>query len=107
MIPTGCFMEDLSGRCRALFPKLLLIDGFVGSPWLSPKAFVCRKSMAWLIDKAIREYNRARMSLLAELAEDKLSYEELVKSDHRLEYMLDFSDYMENCVLTCRRIFRF
>ena len=81
MIPTECFMEDLSGHCRPLLGKLLLIDGFVGTPWLSPKALVCRKSMVWLIDEAIREYNRARMSLLAELAQDKLPYEELVNSD--------------------------
>lgn len=105
-MPTACFMEDLSGRCRALLGKLLLIDGFVGTPWLSPKALLCRKSLVWLIDKAIREYNLARSSLLAELEQEKQSYEELLNADHRLEYMFAFTDHMENCVLTCRRIFR-
>ena len=61
--------------------------------------------MVWLIDKAIREYGLARESIIAQLKQDNLCYEEQLGSGQPI-FMFDFTDHMENCLLTGRRIFR-
>ena len=105
MIPTECKMEDLSGL-EKLLPNMLLNIVFGGiDKGFDRKTAIYRKIIVRLIDKALDEYNEARVLIINQILEIKRSSEEKTTRG-RVIYMFKFVDHMENLISTLRRILR-
>jgi len=100
MLPTVCNMPDLRTECPALLPKYLL-------SFKDPDQqveLILRAIVHWL-DEAIREFNKARETLLAQIAERNRSAKEMEKTG-RIIYTFDFAHRMDHCLILTRRLLR-
>ncbi len=84
-IPSKCEMPDLSGLDRLM--SRLMVQVLVGDRGLSRKAALYRRDFVRLVDKALREYNEARETILAPIAERNRSPEEMER-DGAIFYIL-------------------
>lgn len=65
------------------------------------------KLVARLIDKAIFEYQMTREAVLAEVAENKMSFEEIRKRDNgQFLYTCTIINHLENCIDAIVRIYK-
>jgi len=103
-LPTECRMPDLSGLDYPLISRLV-IQLLAGERGLSPKTSLYRRNFIRLIDKALREYHEAREAILAEIAEAERPPEEMSR-DGRSIYILVFTDHIETCISTVRRLYK-
>ena len=102
--PSECKMPDLSGLDSPLVGRLI-VQLLVGERGLSPKTSLYRRNFIRLVDKALREYHKAREAILAEIAEMNRSPEEMSR-DGRSIYILTFTDHIENCINAVRRLYK-
>ena len=102
-LPSECKMPDLSD----LGPLIgrLLIQLLVGEHGLSPKTSLYRRNFTRLIDKAVWEYQEARETILAQIAEMNRVPEEMSKNG-RVIYLFGFTSHIENCINAVRRLYR-
>jgi len=103
-IPSECKMPDLSGLDSPLMSRLI-IQLLLGEPGLSPKSRLYRRHFVRLLDKALREYHKAREAILAGIAEANRSAEEMVKDGRRI-YVIAFTDHIETCINAVSRLFK-
>ena len=73
----------------------MVVQLLVGECSLSPKARLYRRNFIRLVDKAVREYRKAREVLLAEVAEH---------GRHLRSY--EFTDHIETCINAASRLFK-
>jgi hypothetical protein len=102
MIPTECKMPDLSDCSADRLQGRSILHVFVGDPGLNRKEVSYRRIFARLIDKAIYEYQMARRAILAQIAEAKRPYEQMVNEGRRL-FILSFVDHFDNCLNASNR----
>lgn len=91
-------MPALHPELMPLLPAELLFS----SDHLSENAYLMRKNIVRLIDKAIFEYSHAREAVLDQISEKQRPTEELMKG--RIIYMFGFTNHMENCLNATRRV---
>ena len=70
------------------------------------KVAVYRRILIRLMDKTLVEYELSREALDAQVREKERPPEEMAKTG-RYIYLFSFSDHMENCIHTLRRMLRF
>lgn len=105
MIPTSVNMDDLSGLCK-LQPDMILGVVFAKADKnVDRRTSICRRVYVRLLDKALDEYRSSRDAIVAEVAEGMRSSEEITQTGQYI-YMFKFTDHMENCISTVRRILR-
>lgn len=97
-------MPDLSGLDSPLINRLI-VQLLVGEHNLSSKASLYRRNFIRLIDKALREYDEARDSILAQIEEANRPAEEMAKTGRYL-HILRFTDHIETCINAVSRLFR-
>ena len=103
-IPSQCKMPDLSGLDSPLI-GLLLVQLLVGESGLSPKSRLYRRNFVRLLDKALREYHEAREAILADIAEENRSAEEIRKYGRHIHFIA-FTDHIETCINAVSRLFK-
>ncbi len=103
-LPSECKMPDLSGLDSPLIGRLW-IQLLVGERGLSPKTSLYRRNFVRLVDKALREYHEAREAILAQIAEMKRPPKKMIR-DGRVLYILTFTDHIETCINTVRRLYK-
>ena len=103
-VPTECKMPDLSGLDSPLVNRLL-VQLLVGERGLSPKTSLYRRNFIRLVDKALWEYHEAREAILAQIAEMNRPPEEM-SGDGRSIYILTFTDHIETCINSVRRLYK-
>lgn len=100
-------MPDISHLGKKLV-SIFLAGSLVGAH--STKAPIEKKLLpvlARLIDKAMHEYNIAKDYIEAEEAENKMSYEEIIKRNTgQYLYTCQIMDHLENCITTIARIYK-
>jgi hypothetical protein len=106
MLPSQCKLADLSGYDK-LQGQLMLRTVFLGADKdLDRKIAVYRRILIRLMDKALVEYKLSRDALNAQVREKERAPEEMARTG-RYIYLFSFSDHMENCIHTLRRMLRF
>jgi hypothetical protein len=97
-------VPDLSGLDYPLkrYLILLVLTGYRGLP---RKQRLYIQNFVRLVDKAIREYQSARSTIIAQLDEAKRPPEEMAQ-DGRFLHILDFTDYFENCINAVSRLLK-
>ena len=80
MIPTECKMPDLSDCSAERLQGRSLLHAFIGDPGVNQKERLYRRNFVRLVDKGISEYQMARNAILADIAEAKRPYEDMVKN---------------------------
>jgi len=103
-LPSECKMPDLSGLDSHLMTRLL-VQLMIGEPGLSPKTKLYRRNFVRLVDKALREYHKARELILAQIAEMNRPAEEMSR-DGRLLFIIRFPDHIETCINAVRRLYK-
>ncbi len=99
-IPSECKMPDLSGLDYPLIGRLI-VQLLVGERGLSPNAKRYRRNFIRVLDKALREYHKARELILAEIAKTNVS------SKHGPGmYFIGFTDHIETCINALSRLFK-
>ena len=101
IIPSDCKIPDLSDL-NPIMGNALIFQCFHKSS-LSHNAQLYRRIFMRLTDKAIREYQYARESIIKQLAEKNRTMEELQKG--RIIYIIGFTDHIENCFDSTRRLY--
>jgi len=56
------------------------LHAFIGDPGVNQKERLYRRNFVRLVDKGISEYQMARNAILADIAEAKRPYEDMVKN---------------------------
>jgi len=95
-------MPSLHPELQRLQPRLLILAVFIGNGSLSQHAALIRRNLVRLVDKAIYEYSLARKAVLDQINESHRSHEAMLNG--RIIYMFGFTDHMENCLNSMRRI---
>lgn len=103
-IPSECKMPDLSDLYTPL-KGLLIVQLLVGEKGLSWKASLYRRNFIRLLDKALQEYQKARDTILAEIAETKRPVEEK-REQGRILYIFALTDHIETCINAVSRLFK-
>ncbi|MCQ3829269.1 hypothetical protein HXX02_07410 [Microbulbifer elongatus] len=98
IVPTTCNMPALHPELMPLLGAEMLFP----SSHLSQKAYLMRKNIVRLVDKAVYEYSYARKAVLDQISEKQRSTEELMNG--RIIYMFGFTNHMENCLNSVRRV---
>jgi hypothetical protein len=102
-IPEACHMPDLS-----TLPKLMpatMIHALIGDPGITHKTGSYRRNFTRLIDKAIREYQLARNSILAQIEESQRPAE-VMEREGRFFFILGFTDHLETCLNAVHRVLK-
>jgi hypothetical protein len=100
-IPEACHMPDLSTLPR-LMPATML-HALIGDPDITHKVGLHRRNLTRLIDKAIREYQLARASILAQIEESQRPAE-VMEREGRFLFILGFTDHLETCLNAVHRV---
>lgn len=103
-VQSACKMPALADIDFPLTGRLM-IQMLAGEPGLSRKARLYRIIFVRLADKAIREYYLAREALLADIAEEHRSEEEMQKRGREIHFV-GFMDHIETCINALSRLFR-
>jgi hypothetical protein len=82
-----------------------MLDALIGEPGLHPGLSPYRREFLRLVDKALREYQMARLAILAQIAEGQRSVEEMTR-DGRSFPILAFTDHFETCLNAANRAFK-
>src|SRR5256885_15649898 len=98
MIPESCQMPDLSGLDSRL-SRLLITAVLVGDPGITPKEALYRRNFVRLADKALDEYEAAR---LAQIKLIKCSGNEFLIGGW--EWFFRFIGHFENCINATNRL---
>jgi hypothetical protein len=93
-------MPDLRAECPALLPRHI---PFFKDP--NPQFGLIQRAIVRWLDEAVREFNTARDTLLAQIAEMNRPAKEMEKTG-RIFYMYDFAHHMDYCLLLTRRLLR-
>jgi len=88
-LPTECKMPDLSDLNSHLINRLIILL-LVGENNLTTNAALYRRIFVRLIDKAINEYNEARILILAQI--DEIKHADDVSNKGRSLYLIYFPD---------------
>ncbi len=104
MLPKKCNLPNLT-MLDNLFDQLSLRIVFSNEDATLGKVAIYRKIYIRLMDKALKEYCFSREALIAQVEEQKRTPEEMIETG-RIIYMFSFSDHMENCIHTIRRMLR-
>ena len=105
MIPKECKMPDLS-KLEQLQGVLTLRVVFTqADAKIGRKTALFRRVFIRLMDKSIAEYLEARTALNSQVQESKRPPKEMQETG-RIIYMFSFSDHMENCINSVRRLLR-
>ena len=105
MIPYECKMPDLSKLERLQEALTLRVVFTQADAKIGRKAALYRRIFIRLTDKAIVEYSEARSALDYQVQESKRPVKEMQETG-RIIYMFSFSDHMENCINSVRRLLR-
>ena len=105
MIPNECKMPDLSKLERLQGALMLRVVFTQADAKIGQKAALFRRVFIRLTDKAIVEYLEARSAIDYQVQESKRPAKEM-KETGRIIYMFSFSDHMENCINSVRRLLR-
>lgn len=103
MIPSKCEMPDLSDLDTLL--RYLLPHVLIGDPGLNRKEGLYRRNFIRLVDKAIAEYQKARLAIIQEVEEAKYTSEEMSRTGRQI-FIIDFIDHFENCLNATNRLFK-
>ena len=104
MLPTECKMPDLSDLDFPL-KKYLILHALVGDKGLTQKESLYRRNFVRLVDKAIKEYQEARSTILFQIEEMNRPPEEMSK-EGRIIHILGFTDHFESCVNAINRLLK-
>jgi len=102
-IPKECKMPDLSGLDTLI--NRLLVQVLVGDPGVSKKVARYRKNFVRLVDKALWEYDKARESILADVARANRSIKGTGKSSSEYNF-IKFTNHIETCINAVSRLFK-
>jgi hypothetical protein len=105
MIPKECKMPDLSKLERLQGTLILRVVFTQADAKVGRKAALFRRVFTRLMDKSITEYQEARTALDLQVQESKCPRKEMQETG-RIIYMFSFSDHMENCINSVRRLLR-
>jgi len=105
MIPKECKMPDLSELERLQGALTLRVVFTQADAKFGRKAVLFRRVFIKLMDKSIIEYQEARKALNLQVEESKRPPKEMQETG-RIIYMFSFSDHMENCINSVRRLLR-
>ena len=105
MIPKECKMPDLSKLERLQGALTLRVVFTQADAKVGRKAALFRRVFIRLMDKSIAEYQEARTALNSQVQESKRPPKEMQETG-RIIYMFSFSDHMENCINSVRRLLR-
>jgi hypothetical protein len=105
MIPKECKMPDLSKLERLQSALTLRVVFTQADAKIGRKAALFRRVFIRLIDKSIAEYLEAKTALNFQVQESKRPLQEMQETG-RIIYMFSFSDHMENCINSVRRLLR-
>ena len=105
MIPKECKMPNLSELERLQGALTLRVVFTQTDVEFGRKTALLRRIFVRLIDKSISEYQEARKALDLQVQESKRSTKEMQETG-RIIYMFSFSDHMENCINSVRRLLR-
>lgn len=100
-IPTHCGMPPLHLNIEGLRSHALLITAFIPEPEVSAEK---RKWRSWLVHclvKTARHYNEARLLILAQISEGRLSFAETAKGQSFP--IFDFAFAMEDCITSLEK----
>lgn len=103
-IPSECRMPDLSGVTRSLMGTLM-VQLMVGERGLSRKTTLYRRNFIRLLDKALREYQEARQTILDQIGERNRPVEDMSKQGRYL-YIIRFPDHIESCISAVRQLYK-
>lgn len=101
MIPDECKMPDLSDLDFPL-KRYLIIPALIGDPGITKKEGLYRRNFVRLVDKAVKEYQEARNSIIAQIDESKRPIEEMMQG--RIFYIAGFPDHFETCLNALNRL---
>lgn len=104
MIPTVCKMPDISDLDYPLKSRLM-IHALIGNKGLSRKEGLYRTNFVRLVDKAIKEYQLARSSIIDQINEAKRPPEKMAR-EGRILYIFNFTDHFENCINATGRLLK-
>ncbi len=105
MIPKECKMPDLSELERLQGALTLRVVFTQADAKIGRKTALLRRIFIRLMDKSITEYQEARKALDLQVQESKRPSKEMQETG-RIIYMFSFSDHMENCINSVRRLLR-
>ena len=105
MIPKECKMPDLSKLERLQGALTLRVVFTQADAKVGRKAALFRRVFIRLMDKSIAEYQEARTAINSQVQESKRPPKEMQETG-RIIYMFSFSDHMENCINSVRRLLR-
>ena len=97
-------MPDLSELVRLQMALTLRVVFTQADAKIGRKAALFRRVFIRLVDKSVIEYSRSRDALDSQVQESKRSPKEMETG--REIYMFSFSDHMENCINSVRRLLR-
>ncbi len=100
-IPSTCQMPDLS-----TLPTLMestLLHALIGDPGVGRETRLYRRNFARLVDKAVREYQLARATILAQIEESRRPTGEMARHGRTLHILL-FTDHFETCINATHRL---
>jgi len=103
VLPTECKMPDLSDLDFPL-KKYLLLHALVGDKGLTQKQGMYRRNFVRLVDKAVKEYQEARLAIIEQIQEMERPPEEMIKG--RIIHILAFTDHFETCVNAVSRLLK-
>ena len=98
-------MPDLSKLERLQGALTLRVVFTQADTKIGRKAALFRRVFIRLMDKSIAEYLEARTALNSQVQESKRPPKEMQETG-RIIYMFSFSDHMENCINSVRRLLR-
>jgi hypothetical protein len=103
MIPKECKMPDLSKLERLQGALTLRVVFTQADAKIGRKAALFRRVFIRLMDKSVAEYLESRTVLNSQVQESKRPPKEMQETG-RIIYMFSFSDHMENCINSVRRL---
>lgn len=98
-------MPDLSELERLQGALTLRVVFTQADAKIGRKAALLRRIFIRLMDKSITEYQEARKALELQVQESKRPSKKMQETG-RIIYMFSFSDHMENCINSVRRLLR-
>ena len=103
MIPKECKMPDLSKLERLQGALTLRVVFTQADAKIGRKAALFRRVFIRLMDKSVAEYLESRTVLNSQVQESKRPPKEMQETG-RIIYMFSFSDHVENCINSVRRL---
>ncbi len=97
-------MPDLSDLDFPL-KKYLILHALVGDKGLTQKESLYRRNFVRLVDKAIKEYQEARSTIILQIEEMNRPPEEMSK-EGRIIHILGFTDHFESCINAINRLLK-